>query len=288
MRGRKELRRVAERADDAVLDALDRLGVSDDDRVAYLQAHLTRMPGWAAHVQWCAGRDEGIDVLDYLAMRLTYEAVLLDGSHRPAAIPPSPSSPPAFRRPGSVPLYWPRWWVWARSTDAEIAAAARVLTALPVTAREVLWQNAFEAHYRDGLLEDLSRPQRPAGTAPVHTQLVSCIDTRSEGLRRHLESLGGYETLGFAGFFAVAIRYTDVLGGVPSDLCPVLISPNHDIAERPAAAGRRGTSPGRSPGPPRWPVPNRPSTRPRRRSRRPSPWPRRPVGRQRPCRRPRR
>ena len=36
--GRKGLQRVAERADDAVLDALDRLGVTDDERIAYLQA----------------------------------------------------------------------------------------------------------------------------------------------------------------------------------------------------------------------------------------------------------
>jgi len=232
--GRRELRRVAERADDAVLDALYWLGVSDDERIAYLQAHLTRMPGWAAHVAWCAGRGEGIDVLDYLAMRLTYEALLLNGSHRRAGVR-------EIAEPGGIPSARERAALLAESfglgpaTDDEIAAAARVLAALPVAAREVLWQNAFEAHYRDGLLQGLSRPPQPADTAPVHTQVVTCIDTRSEGLRRHLEDLGGYETLGFAGFFAVAIRYTDVLGGAPSDLCPVLISPNHDIAERPAA-----------------------------------------------------
>lgn len=30
----------------------------------------------------------------------------------------------------------------------------------------------------------------------------------------------------------MAIRFTGILGGQPSDLCPVLISPNHDIAEK--------------------------------------------------------
>ena len=234
--GRKELSRVAQRADDAALEALDRLGVSDDERIAYLQAHLTRMPGWAAHVQWCAGRGEGIDVLDYLAMRLTYEAVLLNGSRRRVGVP-------EIERQAAAPSARERAALLAEivgldpATDAEIAAAARLLSALPVAAREVLWQNAFEAHYRDGLLEGLSRPPQPAETAPAHTQVVTCIDTRSEGLRRHLEDVEGYETLGFAGFFAVAIRYTDVLGGASSDLCPVLISPNHDIVERPAAQG---------------------------------------------------
>ncbi len=240
---RRALRGTAERADDAVLDALTQLAVTDDDRVAYLQAHLTRMPGWAAHVHWQAGRadersrDEhghsGIDVLGYLAMRLTYEAVLLD-------LQPADTQLPSTDQAAAIPSARHRAAHLAAVAglipvgDAEINAAARVLTALPVTSREVLWQNAFEAHYRDSLLSELS-DRAPLPDAPVHTQLVSCIDTRSEGLRRHLEALGGYETLGFAGFFAVAIRYTGVLGGSPQDLCPVLISPNHDIVERSAA-----------------------------------------------------
>ena len=235
---RRALRGTAERGDDAVLDALTQLAVTDDNRVAYLQAHLTRMPGWAAHVHWQASRgnggpDSGIDVLDYLAMRLTYEAVLLELQPAGTQLPRSDEAaaiPSARHRAGHLAEVLGLIPV----TDAEITTAARVLTAMPVTSREVLWQNAFESHYRDGLLAQLSEPARPGDGTPVHTQLVSCIDTRSEGLRRHLESLGGYETLGFAGFFAVAIRYTGVLGGNPSDLCPVLISPNHDISERPA------------------------------------------------------
>lgn len=230
---RRALKRTAQRADDAVLDALEQLGIADDNRVGYLQAHLTRMPGWAAHVHWQADKNGGIDVLDYLALRLTYEAVLLDrhpGSRVVERSDLAAAVPSARHRAahlaevlGLIPV-----------SDSEVTAAARVLTALPVTAREVLWQNAFEAHYRDALVTQLSGPARPDDGNPVHTQLVSCIDTRSEGLRRHLESLGGYETLGFAGFFAVAIRYAGVLGGRPNDLCPVLIAPNHDIAERPA------------------------------------------------------
>jgi uncharacterized protein YbcC (UPF0753/DUF2309 family) len=235
---RKALRQVPERADDAILEALSGLGIDDDARMGYLQAHLTRMPGWAAHVQWCSGRDEGIDVVDYLAMRLTYEAVLLAHHRGPAShaeARPATEVPSARQRIGRLVEVWGLTGV----SDAEIATAARVLTALPVTAREGLWQNAFEAHYREGLLSALDSGASSDQSDPVRTHLVSCIDTRSEGLRRHLESLGGYQTLGFAGFFAVAIRFTGLLGGAPSDLCPVLIAPNHDIAETPApeAAG---------------------------------------------------
>ncbi len=232
---RAELRRVPELADDAILAALSRLEVREDARIAYLQAHLTRMPGWAAHINWCAGRDVRIDLVDYLAMRLSYEAALLGGGGAAQAdervAGPGGEIPSARLRAAEVL----RAMNVGPVADEELVAVARVLTALPVTAREVLWQNAFEAHYRDGLLAQLSSATPAPVRGAVHTQMITCIDTRSEGLRRHLEAIGGYDTLGFAGFFAVAIRYTDILGGDSSDLCPVLIAPNHDITEVPAS-----------------------------------------------------
>ncbi len=238
---RRDLRRIPDRADDAILEALSRLGIGEDARIGYLQAHLTRMPGWAAHVLWCSARSAGVDIVDFLAMRLTYEVALLAHDRAPLgshSVDGSATMPSARQRAAHLAAVRGLTEVG----ENELAAAARVLTALPVTAREMLWQNAFEAHYRDELLHALESAERPSAANRAHTQLVSCIDTRSEGLRRHLESLGGYQTLGFAGFFAVAIRFTGLLGGAPSDLCPVLISPNHDVSENPGdrdAAERR-------------------------------------------------
>ena len=231
---RADLRGVADRADDAALEALRALDIDDDTRIAYLQAHLTRLPGWAAHVQWCGGRSYGIDLMEFLAVRLTYESVLLARHHNLKTSEEAPTRLPSARQRAA---HLVDVWGLSEVTENELAAAARVLAALPVATREMLWQNAFEANYRDGLLAELSRGDHPGQSGGAETQLVSCIDTRSEGLRRHLESLGGYQTLGFAGFFAVAIRYTDLLGGAASDLCPVLIAPSHDIREGPAPGG---------------------------------------------------
>jgi len=230
---RADLRSLPDRADDAVLEALSHLDVADEERIPYLQAHLTRMPGWAAHVSWCAGRGVGVDVLGYLAMRLSYEVSLLD-HHRGRNVRSQIAGPaeiPSARE--RAELLVDALGV-SSATGGEVAAVARVLAALPVTSREMLWQTAYEANYRDDLLARLATPTVSDDSGRAHAQLVSCIDVRSEGLRRHLESAGGYETLGFAGFFAVAIRYTDVLGGASNDLCPVLISPSHDITEKPA------------------------------------------------------
>lgn len=236
---RARLRGVAERPDDGVLEALNALGIPDHDRVTYLQAHLTRLPGWAAHVNWCADRDSGVDLVQYLAMRLSYEAALLENQNDQIAEPVAAAPPTARDRAAHLFAVWGV----VGATESDVGTAARILAALPSPARPLIWQNAFEAHYQDGLLTDLrSRPPRSA--EPVHTHLITCIDTRSEGLRRHLESSCGYQTLGFAGFFAVAIRFTDLLGGAPADLCPVLIRPHHHIAEKPvpaalSLAGRR-------------------------------------------------
>jgi len=227
---RRRLRSVATRPEDALLTALSDVGISETDRETHLQAHLTRLPGWAAHIQWCLGRGVGVDLVGYLAMRLSYEAALL--ADAPADAPAdavAPQLPSARERA----IHLARIWDVGEVEELELVAAGRILAAMPVSAREMLWQNAFEAHYRDGLLADLSSVNGADTTTP-HTQVIACIDTRSEGLRRHLETLDGYQTFGFAGFFAVAIRFTDLLDGAPCDLCPVLIEPSHEIREVPA------------------------------------------------------
>ncbi|AHC27948.1 MULTISPECIES: DUF2309 domain-containing protein [Mycobacteriaceae] len=239
---RRKLRAAPERPDDAVLKALERLRIGDEDRVVYLQAHLTRLPGWAAHIQWGADRAAGIDLLQYLAVRLSVEAALAQDAPRPPMTDAPRSSTPTARERAAHLLA-----VWHAGTidEAEQATVARVLATMPVGAREMLWQQAFEGHYQDQLLSALTKDDSnadadaDADAVPVHTQMVTCIDTRSEGLRRHLESREGYQTFGFAGFFAVAIRFTGLLGGEPMDLCPVLISPSHQVSEKPVGDARR-------------------------------------------------
>lgn len=238
---RAALRAVPELAEDAVLAALDGAAVGQDARIAFLQAHLTRLPGWAAHIQWCTGRRSGIDLTQYVAVRLSYESVLLTG--RPDGVDPvtAPAVLPSAReRANHLAAHWGLTAV----PEAQLATAARVLAILPVTARESLWQNAFEGHYRDRLLTDLHTHPVQEPVCP-DIQVITCIDTRSEGLRRHLETRDGYQTFGFAGFFAVPIRFTDLLGGQAADLCPVLMSPAHEVTESPVpgdgAAARRIT-----------------------------------------------
>ncbi len=104
-----------------------------------------------------------------------------------------------------------------------------------------IWHEAYEGHYREALITQLaSRPRHP-GCEPSEpprprAQAVFCIDVRSEPFRRQLEAQGGYETIGFAGFFAVPICYRPLDQGEDQLLCPVLIKPKYVVREgaRPA------------------------------------------------------
>ncbi|WP_331852686.1 putative inorganic carbon transporter subunit DabA [Pseudonocardia autotrophica] len=125
-------------------------------------------------------------------------------------------------------------------TDAaQRSALARLLDHLPLQQRALVWLDAYEDHYRGQLLRTLSRHQPEQPDAPPRAQVVCCIDPRSEGLRRHLEALGNYQTLGFAGFFAVAMRYRDLAGGAARAQCPGPITPRHTVTERPTPGRQR-------------------------------------------------
>ncbi len=76
----------------------------------------------------------------------------------------------------------------------------------------------------------------------VEAQLVFCIDVRSEGFRRAIESVGNYETFGFAGFFGIPVNVCDDATGEHYNSCPVLLSPAHDVVMRTSLKKKFGTS----------------------------------------------
>ncbi|MDP3559481.1 MAG: Na-translocating system protein MpsB, partial [Legionellaceae bacterium] len=94
----------------------------------------------------------------------------------------------------------------------------------------------LEERYKSRLIPTLLAEASAMDTVSqkaVDAQLVFCIDVRSEPFRHHLESLGHYETLGFAGFFGLPIRLHDYNSGKVSDSCPVLLKPRYDIHDGP-------------------------------------------------------
>ncbi len=95
-----------------------------------------------------------------------------------------------------------------------------------------LWLCAWEQSYRDGLLAEITKPATDDRSRPA-AQLVFCIDTRSEIIRRHIEAVGPYETHGYAGFFGIPMRYQAYDEDVKIDACPPIVEPQHHITDQP-------------------------------------------------------
>lgn len=99
----------------------------------------------------------------------------------------------------------------------------------------MIWLQAMEAQAMDALLQQVNLAPPPARDKRPFAQALFCIDTRSERIRRHLESAGDYQTFGIAGFFGVPISFMELGKGSETHLCPVLLKPKHLVLEMAAA-----------------------------------------------------
>ena len=93
------------------------------------------------------------------------------------------------------------------------------------------WLRGMEEHAITCLTDniklepDIQREKRP------FVQSLFCIDTRSERIRRNLESVGDYQTFGIAGFFGVPVSFMELGKGSEVHLCPVILTPKNVVLE---------------------------------------------------------
>ena len=169
---------------------------------AIFEAQLAALPGWTGLIKQRAA-DEGawqsrypITLAEYLAVRLA----LLD------------------------------------AVDAELTAEPG---GEPEAADELgeAFLSAWEATYREALVESVSARSQSLAEAESSgrpdAQLVFCIDTRSEVLRRHLEDVGDYETHGYAGFFGIPMEYEGYNSEVSVEACPPIADAQRHIVDEP-------------------------------------------------------
>jgi len=99
----------------------------------------------------------------------------------------------------------------------------------------MIWLRSLEVHAVQELLAgmDMSAPQKREKRP--FAQAMFCIDTRSERIRRHLESVGDYQTFGIAGFFGVPVSFMELGKGSEMHLCPVILTPKNLVPEISAA-----------------------------------------------------
>ncbi|MGH7255817.1 MAG: DUF2309 domain-containing protein [Nitrospirales bacterium] len=316
--GRRKVARLPRKPDDAVLGALDHLGIPKEAWMDYLSLQLAALPGWTGFLKWRSEQTDYVwqraypaDLVNYLAIRLFYEQALVDRACRDYLGQPGTYATLMQFMAERAETFWLRRERMAGRTDdgtarqvdrlllrsprdeakawhavatrhadrmahrlrrgSRQAAAWRLVTvarameldpavlldapvdalhgivdwleAFPESRHGPWWLRSLEIGYQEDLLGRLRPRVRtvygPPGesTRPQDVrhlvQAVFCIDVRSEGFRRHLEALGGYETHGFAGFFGVPIRFRGFGSPQEVSLCPVLVKPKHGVREVP-------------------------------------------------------
>lgn len=82
---RDRINRLPAQPEDAIVSHLRRMGIREGHWKAYLERHLAHLPGWTGFIKWrAANRDYPwqkrypVDLVQYLAVRLFYEAEFLD------------------------------------------------------------------------------------------------------------------------------------------------------------------------------------------------------------------
>jgi len=231
-KARRQLANLPASADEGLANALTKLGLNDGAAAKILKIEARRMPGWVGYIKWRAAQVGDIDLTSYLAVCLTLRWALglplpeptTESKTELAAKPQTDLATDATRAATLAALLSPQ-----PAASAALASIARILALHPPQDHAATWQSAYEEHYRRRLLASLPTTSKRVSDPKV--QVVMCIDPRSEGMRRHLEVDAQIETLGFAGFFGVPIRFASYLARGSVDALPALLSPRHAVTE---------------------------------------------------------
>ncbi|MBR9844645.1 MAG: DUF2309 domain-containing protein [Algicola sp.] len=175
---------------------------SPDDYVDIFRHHLAALPGWTGYInhrsesnsEW--QKEYPISLADYLAARLWTANKL------------------------NLPLF----------PETKEKASNNLILNLQyifLKAWEQSWQNQLIKTF--GNNSNSSQPSVKSGVPDA--QMVFCIDTRSELIRRHVESKGNYETYGYAGFFGIAMDYKSLNESITRKSCPPIVPSAYTVSE---------------------------------------------------------
>lgn len=210
------LKNLPKSSEQALAQCLLKLGVAPGQEEAFFTQALLDLPGWSGHIKWhCEWKTidplqpHPVTMVDFLAIRLIITCLLW---------------PDVFQtHPGIV-------------HPMDLSVPDHLIRQL----------ERHETNYRNELLEqlkpalgDLHATHASSTYVRKTAQWIFCIDVRSEPFRRALESLGDYETFGFAGFFGLPIRARELESQKMKDCCPVLIKPSYQV-EQTCLEGQHG------------------------------------------------
>ena len=175
---------------------------TESEHLKIFEYHLAALPGWAGYIKY---REEinspwqqqfRITLEDYLAVRL---------------------------------------WV-AKCLNTEILPQKNEFQTQKFTLKlQYVWLKAWEKSWQNGLIKKIEQSDtledKYIRSDIPDAQMVFCIDTRSELIRRNVESKGNYETFGYAGFFGIAMDYKSKETGLSIKSCPPIVTSAYKVSE---------------------------------------------------------
>ena len=199
-------------AAELIEQSLHQLGVKEEVQTDFLHRQFMTVPGWSSYVQYevrekqmAGGTDDSLTQL--LAIRLVYDLAL-------------------FRQYVQKPEIEAHW-------RKHLASLGHGEGISPGLLARVIAQYALETAGQTDWVRKLKRGKTTSLEHRRKTmQAVFCIDVRSEVFRRALEAQSSaIATIGFAGFFGMAIEYLRFGQATGGSQCPVLLTPKFRIRE---------------------------------------------------------
>lgn len=179
-------------------------GFPENEYVTIFSYHLGSLPGWTGYINHRTESNSDwqeqfpIQMIDYLAARL-WTVKKLNATILPKEI----------------------------ETDNSENFISKL---------KYIWLRAWEKTWQDQLIntitnESISNNTKKENEIP-DAQMVFCIDTRSELIRRNIESKGNFETYGYAGFFGIAMDYENQHDGIVRKSCPPIVGSAYKVTEQ--------------------------------------------------------
>lgn len=255
---------------DVVLACLETFGIEESEWDSFITAELLALPGWAG-LMYQLERDPGLapheplpcSLLDFLAVRLTMMEIVITNLWRTAD--KAGNSRTQWRQPirprvsiesehmaavanlyDAAQLLGLSAGLISSLSEMEFHGLIEELKSFDDFERRRLLHLAYERRHEREVLAPLNSHRRtidPNGSNGIvqrpRAQVFFCIDEREESMRRALEEAAPeVETHGAAGFFGVAVNYRGLDDAHGVAFCPVVVTPQHAVIEKPSRDDR--------------------------------------------------
>lgn len=216
-------------AEDFIGAVFDELKIPDDYQADYIFSIFWELKGWTGYVKWLENHptnpwiDKKAKLADIIALWLGYEYYFLK-KNQSQLVSFTGFKPPAKNTSNdllSVNNLWLQFQKFQSRRD--------IVIPLDDLSLRWIWQTAWDFEEHKNLMTALSSKKIIPNNNPK-AQWIFCIDTRSEGIRRHIEATAQHETYGFAGFFGFAFQLNNVSENTVALQCPALLQPKETIS----------------------------------------------------------